>query len=77
MTTTNDKFHGNTITLKNHQLAIKMLTKAFIAHTKVFHKYSGFYDTYTRAFEDFLSELDAFPNVYLTRQIIDTLTLER
>ena len=41
------------MTLNNHPLAIKILTKVFTAYTKVLRKYMFFYDTYGRAFQDF------------------------
>ena len=37
----------------------------------------GILDTFSRAFEDFLSALTALQNARLTHQIIDLVTLER
>ena len=54
-----------------------MLTKAITAHIKNLRKYMGFYDTYSKAFSDFLSALEAFYNARMTHQIIDPVTLER
>ena len=45
----------------------------FTAYTKSLQKYL----TYTSAFEDFSSALDALSNARLTHQIIDPITLER
>ena len=54
-----------------------MLTKVFTPYTKVLRNYLEFHDTYTRAFENFLSALEALANARLTHQIIDQVTLER
>ena len=54
-----------------HHLAIKMLTRTFAAYIKVVIKYGGFCDTYGRAFEDYLSLLDALSNIRLIDQLID------
>ena len=44
---------------------------------KNFGKIVKSYDTYNRAFEDFLSPLNPLSNVRLARKIIDLATLER
>ena len=63
--------------LNNHHLSLKILTRAFPAYKKVVRTYVGFYATYIRAFEDFLSAMDALSNAFLTHQIIDPPTLDR
>ena len=45
------------MTLSNYHIAVKMLTKAFTAYIEVLRNYTGFYDSYSRAFEDYLSAL--------------------
>ena len=49
------RFHRMTMTLNNHYLAIKMLTKAFAVYIKFLGKYMEFYNKYSRPFQDFLS----------------------
>ena len=56
LTVTNDKFYKMTVTLNNHHMAVKMFIKAFMEYTKIYGKYIGFYDAYSRAFEYFLQQ---------------------
>ena len=74
---TNKNFYRMTMTLNNYHLAIKILKKTFTACRKVLRKYVGFCDIKNRAFEDFLSALDALSNARLTQQIIDPVSPER
>ena len=53
-----------------------MLTTAFITYTILQRKYVGFYDTYSKVFEDFLSALDILSNARLAQQIIGAPTLD-
>ena len=48
--------------LNKHLLTNKMPIKAFTAHTKDLRNHMGIYDTYSRAFQNFLSALDALSN---------------
>ena len=43
-----------------------MLTKAFMAYARVLQKYLAFNDTFTNAFESFLSAVDVFKSARLT-----------
>ena len=77
LTMKNNTFYKTTMTLNNHHLVIKMVTEALMEYIEVMTNYMGFYDTYNRVFEDFLSILDPLSNAKLKHQIIDTVTLER
>ena len=65
------RFHKIAMTLNIHHFTIKMLTGAFSAYTKVLRKYVGFYDACNRAFEDFLSVLNALSNDRVTYQVTE------
>ena len=54
-----------------------MLLKAFTAYMKVLSKCLRFYDTYSRASKNFLSEVEILSNARLTHHIIDPVTLQR
>ena len=66
LTVANEKFYKIKMILNNHHLVITILTKTFMAYTKVLRKSMEFYDTYSRAFKDLLSTLDALSNTRLT-----------
>ena len=76
MAVMNQKFYKMTMTLNNCHLVIKMLTKHLQHTLRSLEKNMGFYDTYSRAFEDFLSEVHTLSNAQLTLQIIDPVTPE-
>ena len=57
-----------TVTFNNHHLAIKMLTKAFAAYTKILRNICVYMTNITRLFEDFLSVLHPLSNARLTHQ---------
>ena len=57
VTAIKDKFYKTTMTLHNHHLAIKVLTKPLTAYMEVLRKVKGFYNTCGTAFKDFLSTL--------------------
>ena len=54
LTATNEQFYRMTVTLNNHHLVIKMLTKPFTACTNILRKDIDFYDAYNTTFQDFL-----------------------
>ena len=64
------------MTLNDHNLAVKKMTKAFVAYTKVLQKYFACYDTHTNTFEDFVSALGTLSNAGLTCQVIDPIHLK-
>ena len=73
----NGKFCRMTVTLNHYHLKNNMPAKAFTVNTNVVRKYVEFNDTYTRAFQDFLSALDALSNAWLTHQVTALVAMER
>ena len=55
---------------------LKMLTKEFVAYTKVLGKYVRLYDIYIRSFEDFLLTLDKLWKAGLTYHIMHSSKLD-
>ena len=53
-----------------------MLTRPFAAYMKILRKYVRFCATYSRAFQDSLSALDALSNARLIYHIIDPATVD-
>ena len=62
LTARNDEFYRMTKTLKNHHLAIKMLTKVSTVYAYILRKYMGLYDACYEAFHDFVPVLDVLSN---------------
>ena len=65
------------MSLNNYHLSMKMQVNTFAEYITLLRKHMGFYDTYSRAFKDFLWVLDALATARVTCHIIDLIIQER